>query len=244
MMFEDEKGIHFDVENFWDNDVSTVLQRWWDKVGDEEAEKAIASISARWEEYVNKNKVEEDTQVKIGLSIREEATSENEIRYAITRQLLFVEIKGGKMESFLDNIILEIQEEEQKIADELESLKQESAPSAQTPEPDREENRTEALEKATPPETAPSTLTQEYLTDEYCLKRLVDTGFIIINKYSKHKDGGDKYIEKLPYSALDVFDELEKFTGSGLRARSIMMQYMQQTTNSLNKYRPKHKLKN
>jgi hypothetical protein len=46
MMFWDERGLHFDLEKFWDNDISTVLQRWKDKVGDEEVDKTIARATS------------------------------------------------------------------------------------------------------------------------------------------------------------------------------------------------------
>jgi putative transposon-encoded protein len=63
MIFWDEKGLHFDVEKFRDNDISTVLQRWKDRAGDEEVDKTIADITVRWEKHVTK--IGNDTALKI-----------------------------------------------------------------------------------------------------------------------------------------------------------------------------------
>jgi len=79
------------------------------------------------------------------------------------------------------------------------------------------------------------------LTDLECLKRLVDTGFIMQNERVK---GSTKYIVKKGYAILDVFDELSKITGSEMRARAIMMQNMTKVESTLNKHRPKKSLKN
>jgi hypothetical protein len=81
--------------------------------------------------------------------------------------------------------------------------------------------------------------------DEY-LKKMVDTGFIMLNTYLKDRDysRNEKYIVKTAYTVLDVFDELAKMTGSEKRARAIMLQNMSGVKTSLDKHRPKHSLKN
>jgi hypothetical protein len=94
--------------------------------------------------------------------------------------------------------------------------------------------------RETPPEPAPDTQTADYLTDEEYLKRLVDTGFIMINSYIKDKI---VYMVKRGHTVLDVFDELAKITGSELRARAVMLQNMTGVESTLNTHRPKHSLK-
>jgi hypothetical protein len=90
------------------------------------------------------------------------------------------------------------------------------------------------------PEPAQGTQAADYLTDEDCLKKLVDTGFIMINPRIKDEV---VYITKKGHSVLDVFDELVKMTGSELRARAIMIQNMTKVEGTLNNHRPKHSLK-
>jgi predicted transcriptional regulator len=84
------------------------------------------------------------------------------------------------------------------------------------------------------PETPPS------LTDEECIKKLKDTGFIVQNTRVKDRT---VYIVRKGHTVLDVFDELEKITGSGLRARAIMIQNMTGVEATLNTHRPKHSLR-
>jgi hypothetical protein len=80
-----------------------------------------------------------------------------------------------------------------------------------------------------------------YLTDEECLKKLEDTGFIMINPRIKDKVS---YLIKKGHNVLDTFGELAKMTGSELRARAIMIQNMTKVEGTLNNNRPKHSLKN
>jgi hypothetical protein len=78
------------------------------------------------------------------------------------------------------------------------------------------------------------------LTDEDCIKRLADTGFIMMNPRIKDKT---IYLIKKGHNALDTFDELAKITGSERRARNIMIQNMTGIATTLNTHRPKHSLK-
>jgi len=77
-------------------------------------------------------------------------------------------------------------------------------------------------------------------TDAECLEKLVDTGFIMTNPRVK---GRTAYLVQKAHNVLDVFDELAKITGSGLRARAIMFQNMVGVETTLNKHRPKKNLK-
>jgi hypothetical protein len=81
--------------------------------------------------------------------------------------------------------------------------------------------------------------TADYLTDEYCIQRMVDTGFIMINP---RVNGRTVYVVKKGYSVLEVFDELAKVTGSKRRARAIMIQNMTGVESTLNTHRKKHTL--
>jgi hypothetical protein len=91
-----------------------------------------------------------------------------------------------------------------------------------------------------PDTQAPEQKAANLLTDADCLKKLEDTGFIMINP---HFEDRTVYLVKKGHSALDVFDELTKMTGSELRARSIMLQNMTGVESTLNTHRPKHTLK-
>jgi hypothetical protein len=213
-MFTDEKGIHFDVEKFWDNDVFTVLQRWEDKVGDEEVDRAIKNVVVRWKEYVNK--AGNDTALKIINHICGETVSKDEQTGGLLRQLLFVEIKGGKLESFLDGVVLEIQEEEQRRAGESEALRREPAPE----EPAAE---TQVPEQAAVPE----------LTDKDCIKKLVDTGFIVQNTNIKTKT---IYEKTRAVTAPKIYRELLKITGDRERAERIMRNNISGVETGLKQY--------
>jgi hypothetical protein len=92
------------------------------------------------------------------------------------------------------------------------------------------------LENETPKQEAE----QNYLTDDNCLKRLVDTGFIMINTRIQDKT---TYMVKKCHTVLDVFDELARMTGSEKRARAIMFQNMSRVKSTLDRHRPKHSLK-
>jgi hypothetical protein len=118
--FRDETGTHFDVEKFWDNDIFTVLQRWKEKVGNEEIDVTIDNISARWEEYVNK--IGDDAASKIVNHICGETRSTNDRVGKLLRQFIFVEIKGEKLESYLDKVVEAIQKEEDKREEEIKYL--------------------------------------------------------------------------------------------------------------------------
>jgi hypothetical protein len=115
--YSDETGIHFDVEKIWNNDIFTVIQRWENKVGREEADKALKDIEDRWKEY--KNKIGHDTALKIVSHICGETESTNEAIGKLLRKFLFVEIKGGKLEDYLDKVVNVIQNEEQEREDKL-----------------------------------------------------------------------------------------------------------------------------
>jgi hypothetical protein len=123
--FSDETGIHFDVKKFWDNDISTVLKRWEETKTDEEIEAAINNIRDQWKEYVNK--IGRDTALKIVSHICGETGSTNEQIAGLLRQFLFVELKGGNLENYLDDVVNVIQDKEREDEQEL-------APDTQAPE--------------------------------------------------------------------------------------------------------------
>jgi hypothetical protein len=202
MMFADEESFHFDVEKFWDNDVSTVIQRWADKVGDGEVDKAIENIYVRWEEYATK--AGNDTALKIASHICGEAVSLG----VLVRQFLFVEIKGGEMEGFLDSVVLEIQEEEQRRAAELEGIQREPAPDAQPPE---QEAPKEAGSLTKPPFKCIDELILEgYLADDG-RRVLVNLNDVAVRLYK------EAVVTKKLLDAYFVKDDGGKYSGSALR---------------------------
>jgi hypothetical protein len=89
-----------------------VLKKWEESVGDKEEETAINDIATRWEEY--KNKIGDDTASKLVNHICGETGSTNDQKGKLLRRFLFVEIKGSKLESYLDEVVNVIQKEEQE----------------------------------------------------------------------------------------------------------------------------------
>jgi hypothetical protein len=91
-----------------------------------------------------------------------------------------------------------------------------------------------------PDAQAPEQKTAPTLTDAEYLQILSETGYITINQRIKDRT---VYLIKKGHSALDTFDELARLTGSGLRARNIMIQNMTGVEGTLNNHRPKHTLR-
>jgi hypothetical protein len=78
------------------------------------------------------------------------------------------------------------------------------------------------------------------LTDEECLQRAEETGFIEINTRITHKVC---YMVKAHHTVLEVFDLFAKMTGSEKRARALMFQRMSGVKSTLDRYRQKKSLK-
>ncbi|MDR1785206.1 MAG: hypothetical protein LBR23_01890 [Spirochaetaceae bacterium] len=74
------------------------------------------------------------------------------------------------------------------------------------------------------------------MPDADILKRLVDTGFIEQNQRITRKT---VYVPRKPVTALGVFDEIAKITGSEIRARNLMRQNMSGVVITLDRHRPK-----
>jgi hypothetical protein len=114
-----------------------VLKKWEERVGDKEEETAKNDIAARWEEY--KNKIGNDTALKLVNHICGETGSTNDQKGKLLRQFLFVEIKGDKLESYLDEVVLEIQKRgNEKKAGQGMEITQDIAPLNSSPPSNKE----------------------------------------------------------------------------------------------------------